>query len=87
MIDQVVSFISQNADATMAISAIIMAIASIVTFFLAMTVFISSICQHRNYEKLVKELQIALVMVASIRGGAEAGKRLFNEYKEKFNGE
>ena len=84
MIDQAVSYISQNSDGAMAISSIIMAIASIVTFFLALIVFISSIRQGRKNKALMEELKIALVMVATITGGAEAGKRIYEEYKEKL---
>ncbi len=84
MIDQAISCISQNSEIAMAISSIIMAIASLITFLLALIVFISSIRQGRKNETLMKELKIALVMVASITGGAEAGKRIYAEYKEKL---
>lgn len=84
MIEQAISYISQNSDVVMAISSIIMAIASIVTFMLALIVFISSILQGRKNETLMKELKIALVMVASITGGAKSGKRIYDEYKEQL---
>jgi hypothetical protein len=39
----------------------------------------------KKNKKLIDELKIALIMIASVRGGAEAGKRIYDEYREKLS--
>jgi len=66
------------------LSSLIIAGSSITTFILALVVFVVSRKHEKRTKQLIEEIKVALIMIASIRGGADAGKRIYDEYKKEI---
>jgi len=62
----------------------IIAICSFATLILAVVVFVTSNWRDKKSKQLINELKIALIMIATNEGGADIGKRMYDEYEKKF---
>ena len=81
---RIINYFACNSDVVMALASIAMAICSSVTFILAMVVYITSKKHEKETKQLINELKITIIMNASIRGGAVAGRMLYEEYKKEL---
>ena len=84
LLSKVFQFFDTQNKALSSSSSLIATASSIATLVLTLIVFLSSKAHEKKTKELIEELRIALVMIATVRGGAEAGKRNYDEYKQSL---
>ena len=84
LLSRVFQFFDAQNKALSVFSSLVAAGCSIATLVLALIVFLSSRAHDKRTKQLVEELKVALVMIATVKGGAEAGKRIYDEYKQEL---
>lgn len=82
LLNKVFQFLDAQNKVLSAVSSLIAAACSIATIVLALIVFLGSRAHEKKAKELIEELRIALVMIATVKGGAETGKRIYDEYKK-----
>ena len=84
IINKGINYFSCNDNAIIALATVIMATCSLITLILAIVVYITSKKHEKETKQLIDELKITIIMGATIRGGAVAGRMLYEEYKKEF---
>jgi hypothetical protein len=82
LFNELIHFFEYHTAALSVITAFIIASCSIATFVLALIVFFNFRRSDEKNKKLIKELKIALIMIATLSRDADAAKVLYDEYEK-----